>query len=53
MEKLVVDIQKFPVLEKTLIQLAEFDYRLTLEADQNVQIDGLMAAIISSMEVTL
>ena len=39
-----------PTLERLLIVLAEYDYRLTLEADPQIQMDGLFAEIIQKME---
>ncbi len=41
----------FPILEKMLISLGEFDYRLTLEADEFIQCTGLLASIIKELEV--
>jgi DNA polymerase III delta prime subunit len=50
MTKILEKKNPFPVMENLLISLAEFDYRLTLEADPQIQIDGLFADIILQLE---
>lgn len=47
----ILDIQYvFPLNEKMIAKIGEYDYRLTLEADINIQIDGFFADIISLLE---
>ncbi|MHA1583736.1 MAG: AAA family ATPase [Promethearchaeota archaeon] len=42
--------EKFPLLEKLLIKLAEYDYRLTQKADPTIQMNGLVAELISTLK---
>ena len=42
--------KKFPLLEKLLIILAEYDYRLTQKADPTIQMDRIIAELISVLE---
>lgn len=39
----------YPDIENIMVHLGEYDYRLTLEADQQIQIDGLCASIIQTL----
>ncbi|WP_371803235.1 AAA family ATPase [Candidatus Lokiarchaeum ossiferum] len=50
MTKILNEKYSTPTLEHLLITLAEYDYRLTLEADPTIQIDGLCAELISQLE---
>ncbi len=49
MDKIIESAKEFPKLEKVLISIAEYDYRLTLEADPTIQIDGLLAELITEL----
>lgn len=40
----------YPIKEKILTILAEYDYRLTLEADQKIQLEALFAEIIPILQ---
>ena len=40
---------KSPVLEEMIVKIAEYDFRLTLEADIDLQLDGIIADLIISM----
>ena len=47
MSKILSSDLKFPVRERILTIIAEYDYRLTLEADPQIQINGFFANLIS------
>ena len=47
MTKILSSDLKFPVRERILTIIAEYDYRLTLEADPQIQINGFFANLIS------
>lgn len=53
MSQILSQNYKTPRLEQLLIALAEYDYRLTLEADPLIQIDGLFAELIPLLETKL
>lgn len=52
MSKILNSELKFPVRERLLNTIAEYDYRLTLEADPQIQIHGFFASIISILGET-
>jgi replication factor C small subunit len=47
MSVIIENKYSFPKLEKLLVILAEYDYRLTLQADPDIQIEALFAEIIT------
>jgi len=50
MQQLIQNSYTFPVLEQLMVTIAEYDYRLTLEASPTIQIDGFIADIILQLE---
>ena len=52
MQQFIEKPPSFPVLERLMVTIAEYDYRLTLEASPQIQIDGFIADIILQMEAS-
>jgi len=52
MDKVLSSDLNYPVRERLLTIIAEYDYRLTLEADPQIQINGFFADLISIMGET-
>ncbi|MCK5345717.1 MAG: AAA family ATPase [Candidatus Heimdallarchaeota archaeon] len=50
MQKFIENPFAFPVLEQLMVTIAEYDYRLTLEASPKIQIDGFIADILLQLE---
>ena len=52
MAKVLSSELNYPVRERILTIIAEYDYRLTLEADPQIQINGFFANLISILGET-